>query len=92
MAAYAPVSTWKARPEREKFWNELAACVERVSSDDMLIVGGDFNAEVGAEKDRENTDVLGYGDTNRTQTGTDMIERCRENGLMVASTFFKFRP
>ena len=57
-----------------------------------MLIGGDFDAEVGAQLDKDNTDVLGaFGDKHRTATGNEIIEFCREEGLMVASIFYKQR-
>ena len=94
VAAYAPTSSLnrKTQAQRVQFKEHLASILEKSKTGDMLVVGVDFNAEVGAGKDDCNRDVLGaFGATNRTKTGEDLIELCREEGLMVAGSFFAQR-
>ena len=92
VGAYAPVSghSQRHKDEREKFRRELQGLLEKTENHNLLVIGGDMNAEVGAEVDSAHRDVLGaFGDRHRTKSGEELIEFCREEGLSVASSFFQ---
>ena len=51
---------------------------------------GDFNAKVGEKKEEK---IVGpYGLGSRNNNGEMLIELCREEGLMIANTWFEQRP
>ena len=49
ISAYAPTLDYPAH-EKDNFYSELQSAVDTVPARDVLIVGGDFNAQVGAEQ------------------------------------------
>jgi hypothetical protein len=88
ISVYAPTSAHSTMKEREKYNKHVHMLLEKSAAEDILVVGGDMNAQVGAGKDTTNRDVLGaFGHNNRTKTGEDLIQLCREEGLMVAGSF-----
>ena len=61
MGAYAPVSS-APEGERELFLMNLQAAVESAQRDALLVVGGDFNAQLGV---RQPDSLVGVRDTVR---------------------------
>ena len=90
MAIYAPTSKKSEENARQDLWSQTTKICKKAPSNDILIIGGDMNAEPGAEKDTEFRSVLGpYGDKNRTATGLELIHFCADNKLKIAGTLFQ---
>ena len=84
---YAPLSTRTSLDEREAFREKLSHILDHSSVRRRLVVGGDFNGEVGATKDANWRHVLGpYGDTRRTKGGEELLAFCEQEQLVVAGT------
>ena len=78
--------------QRETFRDQLAQIISHSSSRTRLVVGGDFNGEVGALKDNSWKHVMGpYGDVRRTKGGEELLHFCEQEGLVVAGTFTQQR-
>ena len=83
---YAPTSTHEDE-EVEKFYEDLDKGMKQLKSQDVKIVMGDFNAKVGNERNEDIVGPWGLGDIN--ERGERLIDWCKENGLMVANTWYK---
>jgi len=87
VAVYAPTSK-----QRVSVAERMRAGVEKLlrgrKPDALLVMGGDWNAQVGAGKDRAWKEVLGpHGDARRTERGETLLGFCEANGLSIANTF-----
>ena len=81
VASYAPTSKQSEAGEREKHKTQLTMLLEKVPGNNICVIGGDFNAEVGATKDRVHQDVLGpHGDNNRNRTGEELMSSVDRRG------------
>ena len=89
---YAPLVSKTTVEQRETFRDQLAQIISHSSSRTRLVVGGDFNGEVGALKDNSWKHVMGpYGDVRRTKGGEELLHFCEQEGLVVAGTFTQQR-
>ena len=85
---YAPTSSATVE-ERQRFRDDISKLIDDSGKRCRLIIGGDFNAEVG-RRDTEEWEVVGpCGITRRTDTGRELIKMCKEEDLVIANTFFK---
>ena len=88
VGVYAPTSHHSQTRAREHMYEQIEKLIDKSGGYQTLIIGGDFNAEVGAGKDREYSDVLGtHGDNRRTGSGSTLLEHCRQNQLIVAGSY-----
>lgn len=92
ICAYAPTLDYPAH-EKDNFYSELQSAVDKVPARDVLIVGGDFNAQVGAEQPSHWNGCLGSfalkRDNIRTNDmGTRLLDFCSSNELVLRNTFF----
>ena len=86
---YAPTST-HSDEEMEEFYEQLNVAKNLCKSQDIVIVMGDLNAKVGNEK---KYDVVGpHGLGERNERGSQFIEWCESNDLMITNTWFKKHP
>ncbi|CAE7713008.1 unnamed protein product [Symbiodinium sp. CCMP2592] len=85
---YAPLVSKTTLEEREAFREQLSLILDHSSSRRRLVVGGDFNGEVGPTKDSSWRHVLGpYGDDRRTRGGEELLQFCEQEHLVVAGSF-----
>ena len=70
-------------------YEDLHETVRNASIRRILLVGGDFNAEVFALEGQEPSRVLGTHVKHARQTaqGTRLLDHCQDDGLRVAETF-----
>ena len=58
-------------------------------SDEWLIIGGDFNSQVGGKVSRAGTDTCGrYGLGRTNAAGEDLIHRMEINNICWVNSFF----
>ena len=56
---------------------------------DMLIIGGDWNAEVAAGTHTTHPEEVGpYGGDRTTRAGRQLLQFCKEESLKLAGTIF----
>ena len=85
---YAPVVTRTRIEQRDRFRELVSSVIESASYNCRLVLGGDFNGEVGATKDKVWRHVMGpYGDSRRTVGGEELLRFCEQEGLVVADTY-----
>lgn len=85
ISVYAPEAC-KPLQEREIFFNQLQQAVDKIPSNEMLILLGDFNSRIGNNiipgvKQRFNEDYL-------NSNGELLIELCTQQELRISNTFF----
>ena len=86
IAVYQPLWS-EGREGIERYRENLEAEIVKSQGEELLIVGGDHNAQVGSGEEIEG--VRGrYGLWNNTNdAGDDLVEWCQENGMALANTF-----
>ena len=61
-----------------------------MKTDDVLVVMGDFNAQLGKTKYNNISGIYGLGERN--PRGDRLINICEENDLWISNTHFKHHP
>ena len=85
---YAPLVRNTTLEQRDSFREQLSNILDHSSSRRRLIVGGDFNGEVGATKDGEWKHIMGpFGDSRRTKGGEELLQFCEQEQLAIANTY-----
>ena len=89
ISCYQPV--WNTNENEMTTYREnLAECMLNVSNDKILIMGGDFNAQIGKAEERQATNSCGeYGIGRTTAAGRDLINWMEGNGLCWINSFFR---
>ena len=92
ISAYSPTLDYP-EDQKDEFNMQLQNAVDQVASRDVLIIGGDFNAQLGAEDCSVWHGALGpfalKRDNLRTSDlGTRLLDFCIANELVVRNTFF----
>ncbi|KAF7690283.1 hypothetical protein C0J45_19462 [Silurus meridionalis] len=87
ISAYAPQVGCEIE-EKKKFWSELDELVDGVPSNEILVIGADFNGHVG-EGNRGDEEVMGrYGFRERNVEG-QMVDFAERMEMAVVNTYFK---
>ena len=86
IAVYQPLWS-EGREGIERYRESLEAEIVRCGGEEVLIIGGDHNAQVGRGEEVEG--VRGrYGlRDNTNEAGEDLVEWCQLNGIALANTF-----
>lgn len=83
--AYAPTDDAE---DKEAFYHQLQAILQKIKKRDIKIVIGDFNAKVGTENTGKE-DVIGKEGTGTSnENGERLIEMCQANGFSIGGTWF----
>ena len=85
IATYAP-STNTTVDEQQEYLEDLEHLIDQFKPRHILLLGGDFNAEVGIRD--ANTTALGpFGPPKRNARGHQLIHFCQDQGLVIANTW-----
>lgn len=95
ICAYAPTNDYPDS-EKNQFYSEVREAVDRASGRDLMLIGGDFNAQVGAEDSQSWQGSLGKFALHRANLkSNDMTQRllnfCVSNELVLRNTFFNHK-
>lgn len=85
--AYAPTEQADIE-EKERFYSELEATINRIPKGDIKILMGDYNAKIGCmNTDRER--IMGrHGLGERNENGELFTEFCGNNDLIIGGSLF----
>ena len=72
---YAPTNT-ASNEEKEMFYNQLQAAVDKISKRDMLIVMGDLNAKVGDVNIGREKEMGKHGLGTMNENGELFVDFC----------------
>ncbi|BHF75571.1 hypothetical protein SprV_0501866700 [Sparganum proliferum] len=90
VSMYAPTSAAEQR-DKEAFYSQLQALVERLPRRDLLIVAGDWNGRTGPG-DPTTSHLLGrFGLGSRCENGERLLNFADRNRLLVTNTCFQHR-
>ncbi|KAF7693224.1 hypothetical protein HF521_008540 [Silurus meridionalis] len=88
ISAYAPQVGCEMK-EKERFWSELDEVVDGVPRKERLVIGADFNGNVG-EGNRGDEEVMGrYGFKERNVEGQMVVDFAKRMEIAVVNTYFK---
>ncbi|KAI5613467.1 hypothetical protein C0J50_11355 [Silurus asotus] len=88
ISAYAPQVGCEMK-EKESFWSELDDVVDGVPRKERLVIGADFNGDVG-EGNRGDEEVMGrYGFKERNVEGQMVVDFAKRMEMAVVNTYFK---
>ncbi|CAF4952644.1 unnamed protein product [Rotaria sp. Silwood1] len=92
IAIYAPINPknqQQASSTTDPFYADLQATIKKVPKSDMLLIIGDFNARVGQEQHRTNSNVVGpHAVDTINDNGERLVDFCSINNLIICNTFF----
>ncbi|BHF58340.1 hypothetical protein SprV_0100129200 [Sparganum proliferum] len=87
---YAPTSAAEQR-DKEEFYSQLQALVDRLPRRDPLIIAGDWNGQTGPG-DPTTSHLLGrFGLGSRCENGERLLNFADRNRLLVTNTCFQHR-
>ena len=88
---YAPTETSPVE-EKDAFYEQLQTTLDDVSSYDVKLLLGDFNAKIGPDRSGSETVIGPHGSAQNTNdNGERMTMMCSANGLYVGNTLFKHK-
>ena len=90
ISTYLPVYQGNNEQQIEEEKDILKQHISEAKSDEVLIVGGDFNAHIGADEDRPGT-CGKYGLRVSNHSGTELLDWCQENSLCYVNSFYQHR-
>ena len=87
-SVYAPQA---GRPNKEKidFRESFADRVHEIPEEDVVIVGGDFNAHLGSERIGFEDVVGKFAIGDRNPEGEELMQLCQQNNLKILNTWFE---
>ncbi|KAK6743091.1 hypothetical protein RB195_010390 [Necator americanus] len=85
VSAYAPKAGC-SEEEKASFWEDLEHYVQSLESEEILLIGGDFNGHVGSRKDGFESSHSGYGYGARNDDGLRILEYAVASDLIIANT------
>ena len=89
-ATYQPVFYGNNQAEIEEAKEDLKRHKEWAKSNEVLIIGGDFNAQVGGMEDRPG--VCGnFGLRESNLQGVQLLDFCQENELCYVNSFYNHK-
>ena len=90
VATYQPVDVGTNEAEIEEAKGVLKQHKEWAGKDDILLIGGDFNAHVGGGEERGGAaGTFGIRGSNRQ--GRELLDFCSENGLAHINSFYNHK-
>jgi exonuclease III len=87
---YAPTSD-STDEELESFYSWVQEAHDKVPSQDMLLILGDFNAKVG-KMGIKSAHVGTCGLGNQNERGEKLVDFCASNDLVIGNTWFQHHP
>ncbi|CAF0883692.1 unnamed protein product [Rotaria sordida] len=96
ISIYAPVNPTnnQMNDDSQKFYNDLQDVINRIPTEDMYIIMGDFNARIGGKEQRQQNlfnSVGPYTVDTTNENGGKLIDLCTINNIIVTNTFFKHK-
>ncbi|KAK6762631.1 hypothetical protein RB195_023378 [Necator americanus] len=89
-SAYVPQADC-SEEEKASFWEGLERYVQSLESEEVLLIGGDFNGHVGSRKDGFESCHGGYGHGARNEDGLRILEYTVASDLIIANTQYRKR-
>lgn len=91
ISAYAPTTSY-TRAAIEQFYEDLDSVLSNKGKNDLVLIGGDFNARIGDGYNEGSTEVRGpYGLGPPNTAGKRMLSFCGQEGLTDVGSRFRKR-
>ena len=92
VSVYAPTED-KSEHTKEYFYHSLQTLLDTFPKRDMVMIAGDFNAQLGGQDRAVWDGALGKFCLGRkiTENGTKLLSFCSTNQLVVRNTFFQHK-
>lgn len=87
IVAYAPTEV-ADEEDKEEFYSALQTAVEDIPRHDVLLLLGDFNAQVGSNNENRERIMGQHGTGQLNDNGERLIGFCEENTLVLGGTLF----
>src|SRR6218665_1816245 len=87
---YAPTNTAEDG-EKNDFYEQLQGVMDEVPGHDMKILMGDFNAQIGPDREGWEEVIGGMADGERTDNGERLMSLCSIYNLKIGGSFFRHR-
>lgn len=88
ISVYAPTLD-KSDDIKDKFYEEVSLCLDRINAREQVLLLGDFNARVGRDYEAW-PGVLGrHGVGNMNSNGQLLLSLCAQYGLAITNTMFR---
>ena len=93
ISAYAPTEEVSKRNSqlREQFYDTLEQVIRSISVNDLLVIGGDFNAKTGTGYNQYRRNMGKYGKGKISDNGYELLDMCNRNDLILTNTIFKHK-
>ena len=85
--AYSPTNNAEEE-EKEQFYTQLQAVVDKIPRRDMLILMGDMNSKVGTDNTDREREMGQYGLGEMNNNGELLADFCATNSLVIGGTIF----
>ena len=93
VVAYAPTDMPENRPTKDAFYMQLHSTITALPSRDLLVLMGDFNAQVGTDPTPHDGVIgpHGFGKEDPSDNGERLLQLAAAFKLRLANTFFKHK-
>lgn len=88
ISAYAP-QTGCDNTEKAEFYEKLEEVLENIPSNELILIGADFNAHVGKVADGYEQCHGGFGYGTRNDPGEQLLTLANAYNLKLANTYFR---
>ena len=85
---YAPTAD-SSENDIQDFYDNLQKKVDEIDRRDILMIMGDWNAKIGADRETWPSTIGQYGFGVANERGQRLLEFCCTNQLCITNTYFK---
>ena len=75
----------------ESFYSDLKQHINSLKPKELLVIGGDFNAQCGSAYHDYISNMGQYGKGILNENGCEVLDLCQRNYLILINTIFKHK-
>ena len=95
ISIYAPINSSNqttTATASDTFYLELQKTIDKANSNDMILLMGDFNAQISKQQHQTASSVVGpHAIDELNENGQRLIDFCSHNDLIISNTFFEHK-